>query len=411
MNQLQWVLNRRRHAVALGAVIFAAGCIDTTAYAQDPPCYEVTGILFGPDCLGYPAMVEAWTINNNGEIAGSYTCLGPNLPFLWQGGPLIPLPRPPGVAQASCYDLEDDGRIAGTMGQWSSPRRGFLYENGEMVALDPLPGDYQSSAGAMSVAGRVVGSSKNTSGPRRAVFWESGAITPLDLPVGPNSAAFDVNDDGSVIVGWMGQAVGQNCSVFLWENGEAEDRGSLFGGPAASPWAVNNNRVIVGQASVEAAPGEFIPHAFVWQDGIATDLGVLPGFAYSYAYDVNDDNVIVGQCRVSRDRLIDHATLWIDGVMYDLNDVIQPQPDLMLMVGEGVNDEGQIVAKGYILGEVVGVLLTPVVADLNGDCIVNVEDLLILLGEWSCSNSPADFNNDGTVNVLDLLILLAQWTV
>ncbi len=51
--------------------------------------------------------------------------------------------------------------------------------------------------------------------------------------------------------------------------------------------------------------------------------------------------------------------------------------------------------------------------DLNGDGVVNVLDLLILLGAWGpCDEGrdcPADLNEDGTVNVLDLLILLENW--
>jgi hypothetical protein len=48
--------------------------------------------------------------------------------------------------------------------------------------------------------------------------------------------------------------------------------------------------------------------------------------------------------------------------------------------------------------------------DLNGDSVVNVSDLLILLGAWgSCPGCAADLNGDGVVNVSDLLILLGAW--
>ena len=47
-------------------------------------------------------------------------------------------------------------------------------------------------------------------------------------------------------------------------------------------------------------------------------------------------------------------------------------------------------------------------ADLNGDCCVNVSDLLILLGNWG-GTGIGDIDENGIVNVSDLLILLGQW--
>lgn len=55
----------------------------------------------------------------------------------------------------------------------------------------------------------------------------------------------------------------------------------------------------------------------------------------------------------------------------------------------------------------------PIPGDLNGDGVVDVSDLLVLLGAWGpCprgNECPADLNDDGTVDVFDLLVLLANW--
>ncbi|TVQ53398.1 MAG: hypothetical protein EA377_08035 [Phycisphaerales bacterium] len=49
-------------------------------------------------------------------------------------------------------------------------------------------------------------------------------------------------------------------------------------------------------------------------------------------------------------------------------------------------------------------------ADLNGDSVVNVFDMLELLSVWGpCPGCPADLNGDGVVNVFDLLELLSDW--
>mgnify|MGYP002528666899 CR=1 FL=1 len=47
--------------------------------------------------------------------------------------------------------------------------------------------------------------------------------------------------------------------------------------------------------------------------------------------------------------------------------------------------------------------------DINGDGIVNVSDLLIVIGYWGTIDSPADVNEDGIVDVSDLLIVIGNW--
>ena len=48
--------------------------------------------------------------------------------------------------------------------------------------------------------------------------------------------------------------------------------------------------------------------------------------------------------------------------------------------------------------------------DIDGDGIVAVADLLIIIGDWgSCSGCAGDINSDGVVNVEDLLSLIAAW--
>ena len=52
-------------------------------------------------------------------------------------------------------------------------------------------------------------------------------------------------------------------------------------------------------------------------------------------------------------------------------------------------------------------------ADTSGDGLVNVTDLLELLGAWGACPAlcPPDNTGDGQVNVTDLLALLATWGV
>ncbi|TVQ33094.1 MAG: hypothetical protein EA376_03300 [Phycisphaeraceae bacterium] len=49
------------------------------------------------------------------------------------------------------------------------------------------------------------------------------------------------------------------------------------------------------------------------------------------------------------------------------------------------------------------------VGDLNGDGVVNAQDLGIMLSHWGTSNAVADLNGDGVVNAQDLAELLSRW--
>ena len=47
--------------------------------------------------------------------------------------------------------------------------------------------------------------------------------------------------------------------------------------------------------------------------------------------------------------------------------------------------------------------------DISGDGIVDVSEILIVIGYWGSEGSPADLNYDGIVNVSDLLIVIDNW--
>jgi hypothetical protein len=49
-------------------------------------------------------------------------------------------------------------------------------------------------------------------------------------------------------------------------------------------------------------------------------------------------------------------------------------------------------------------------SDVNGDGVVNVNDLLAVIGSWGvCPSCPEDVNGDGVVGVADLLQIIADW--
>ena len=53
----------------------------------------------------------------------------------------------------------------------------------------------------------------------------------------------------------------------------------------------------------------------------------------------------------------------------------------------------------------------PCPGDVNGDMIIDITDLLIVLSQWgqTCSGCPADVTGDGVINIADLLAIIANW--
>lgn len=71
-----------------------------------------------------------------------------------------------------------------------------------------------------------------------------------------------------------------------------------------------------------------------------------------------------------------------------------------------------IAAQIDITGNLVATHPHGLPADVNGDGVVNTDDLLAVLGAWGpCSPPcPADINGDGVVNVNDILDLIGAWS-
>jgi len=164
---------------------------------------------------------------------------------------------------------------------------------------------------------------------------------------------------------------------------------------------------------------------------------VFSQYAYDIRNELGDGTIEI----VGSNTGLGEAMLWRgvpDGMggynwtFVDLNDAPDVVLNLLdfndLRAATAINDDGWIAVWGQTESdEFRSGVLVPwdnyqqfCGADLVGpqevgpDGVVNVFDLLELLGEWGESNSPADIDGpagapDGTVDVFDMLKLLAQW--
>jgi len=107
-------------------------------------------------------------------------------------------------------------------------------------------------------------------------------------------------------------------------------------------------------------------HAFLYSNGQMIDLGTLGGDLngeFSVGVGINDAGQVTGRSSTSPNSspAFYHAFLYSNGQMFDLNDLIDPALGLTLLQGEGINDNGQIVANGFVTngGGSRAYLLTP----------------------------------------------------
>jgi subtilisin family serine protease len=65
--------------------------------------------------------------------------------------------------------------------------------------------------------------------------------------------------------------------------------------------------------------------------------------------------------------------------------------------------------RGYGIVDAADALADDCAADINGDGVVNTQDVLAFLNLWSADDPQADFNGDGTINTQDVLAFLNAW--
>jgi probable HAF family extracellular repeat protein len=179
---------------------------------------------------------------------------------------------------------------------------------------------------------------------------------------------YDINDAG-YMVGKKSRSGLSSSVVFLIM--PAFDTVSFLpipnGGTAA---AINNQNNVVGTTGNNSRAGEY-SYAFLYDGNTVTNLGTLPSDGLgsepgltSFATDINDSDQVVGSSwlvtALTSLALPEkyHAFVWENGLMTDLNDLIQPDNGWVLTQATALNDNGDIVGIGLKNGLKHGFLLS-----------------------------------------------------
>ncbi len=322
--------------------------------------------------LNYPNGGQCWAygMNDYGDVVGYSSNGGLSIhAFLWDGEQTLDLGAPEWatVDYSRAQDINNNGVVVGFAGGVPYDLRGFIKQDDFWDEI-PTFGGNESRAYAINELNDVVGYTRN----------EEGKFRAFGIPIGNISLMTDIGD---------------------------------LGGGASQAFDVNNNRVITGQSK---GKDEYW-HAYTWslEEGMQ-DLGTLGGNE-SYAWAINDSGIVVGKSQMKSGGT--HGFIWMDGKMYDVNHYIVPDIDITIVNIRGITNDGQLAATGeYPDGTKRPYLLTPtgdsIPEDINGDGVVDVGDLLAVVGSWGpCKVCPEDINGDGMVDVVDLLAVISAWTI
>jgi len=312
-----------------------------------PQGYNITQVNYG----------VALSINSQGDIGG-VTGGSPQRAWVWSSGQVTTIPTLGGSNSGDTY-VNDLGQVVGCSNKVGSGQYGaYLWENSSLRDLGLPDGAREARAMSINNSGQIVGWGRMLAGNDYAFIWKDGQFTNIGaLPGQTYARAFDINSSGQV-VGYSARDETHGSNAFIWQNGAMAPLGSLYGSDPSSAAAINDLGQVVGWSFA----GVEYRCAFMWQNGAMTNLGKLPGYSSAYAEGINNLGQAVGRCFPSYGDMGDpHACLFQDGVVYDLNDFLEPDSGWTLQGAYDINDSGKIVGYGRYNGvNYYGFLLTPV---------------------------------------------------
>ena len=280
-------------------------------------------------------------VNNHREVAGEYG-LEPAV-LLSSGWSVL------ADAAGSAVGLDAAGNAAGNVRGNNQLTVAYYWPaSGGQVQI-PLPHGTQYTtpvASAMAEDGTVVGSVGNGFGRTDCFLWAAGALRARALPIGGGCAPHSIANR-RLFVGTGAVVSGTPQQAFLWDGTDFHWLATL-GGTFSDAFGVSKAGAIAGDAwTPPDSDGNFSIHAVMWADASspAVDLGTLPGKAWSQAAAINSSGVVVGYSSAVG-RLQALAFVYSDGVLADLNTLVDNAQGLTLTMPQDINDKGVIVGIG-----------------------------------------------------------------
>jgi probable HAF family extracellular repeat protein len=419
---MRMLMNRSDLTNAVGATILAAALVSVAGGAERVAAprgeRDVQYIVVELEVPAPWEWVKPYAMNEQGQIVGEGEYAGDDRAFLWDDGEMILLDVLPGHSWSIAYDINNSGVIVGWSWAYDALRRAVAWVDGEIIDLGD---EIQGRAYAINDEGTIAGCTRVGEEGYHAVI---GDVTGWKLDIGANwpglsSSARGINEEG-IVVGTVNIGPGNDgfcgaTDAFMWDDGEVTllwqvppNHEAYYG-----PWDINQSRCVVGEkhSGYYQYCNAYTQAAWQWHAGEGELLpNPNPDAGNAVAYAMNDAGDVVGYASDDGGDYYVCATLWRDGIAYDLNDLIDPESEVHVSGAYDIDDRGRILACDF-LADHCGLLLLVRPGDIDGDGVVDTEDLLTLLAAWGdCPfDCPWDFNGDGVVDDLDADILVEHW--
>jgi probable HAF family extracellular repeat protein len=288
-------------------------------------------------------LIDTPGLNNHGDVAIWHSETASLMPgIVFHGKETISIEGEKNFTLVYPSDINDQLTVVGSLQNPQDLRftQAFKWSDKKLELLQSLGGAY-SSASAVNASGKVVGSAQISSGEKHAVLWRTKQPRDLGLLAQGNySRARDINDKDE-IVGEANLVANGKPQAFLWRAGKMQQLPNLPGGTICSAQAINNSGAIIGSCDLPSG----VAHGVIWRNGSVADLGTLGDEdSATTALDINALGQVVGSSN-DDDKL--RAFLWENGKMINLNKLIAPNSGWTLLVASRINDNGEIIGRGY----------------------------------------------------------------
>lgn len=291
--------------------------------------YTVTGIV------GFGGYTVATAINNKGQVVGSsYTTGGYSQhAFIYSDGAMQDLGTFGGYL-CEATDINDLGEVIGDAQIQGLGQHSFLYSSGSIIDISSHGNNV--CANGINNRGQIVGQIViNSTGAVHSFLYENSSIGDIGTLGGNMSWANGINDEGQIVGQSNTPGINTRWHAYIYSSGAMQDLGNLGGDAGCN--AINNKGQAVG--GIYDIGGDGINRAFICSDGLMQIIGID-----SEAKGINDNSQVVGWTRSTDGK--SYASLYFEGSTKNLNDLIDPNMNIMLMSAIDINNSGQIICNG-----------------------------------------------------------------